>query len=152
MGPSSLLPSVLPNGLRIIRHAPAVDPSLPSGNGERERETERERDTSNNTGNPSFNHLRFRLDLPDLYSNRLGPPYARDEEGQPSYERESARRAARAVELTDSYNQMREHMRLTVPGDLMGFASTARRRGSMVDGLGDRERSLRLVYFMFSLI
>ncbi|KAI5809670.1 hypothetical protein DFH27DRAFT_155163 [Peziza echinospora] len=95
------------------------------------------------------------------YSHRMGPPFPREDE-RSSYERESSRlprhrmlNSSRTSEMMEGLNQIREQMRSigapvrpvdapsVRPVEVPDAASRRRaERGWMVDGLGDRDRSL----------
>ena len=121
---------------RSTRLTDGVDRSLPTP-----RDLDRDRDSAGS--------LRARFE--DVYTNRMGPPYHReDEQSQSSYERESSRLgpldSARpaGVPFLEAVNRAREHLRQSFP--VPDVTGPAHRRGSVVDGLGDRERSLRCIY------
>lgn len=159
-GQPYMLTSFAPNNVRVIRHSPAIEPSLlPERDREHERDSnqvdrEAERASSIAEESDSMNrNLGTQLSF-DVYSSRMGSLYGRDEEEQPSYVRESSRRFHRIPELMGG---TRERMRdlvsatPTIP-EAIGTGGSRRRGENMIDGLGDRERSLRLVIYMDPVI
>ncbi|KAF8474897.1 hypothetical protein BDZ91DRAFT_711963, partial [Kalaharituber pfeilii] len=144
-------------GVRVIRHAPASEPPFLLSR-DRERDGEHEGERNRDRG-PSRGHTRDRDESgagTGTASNKLLHPSILREEGPPSSsERETSRlpdvwgmrfsptTPAQRSELWDTINEVREQIReLTSVPDVSGTGSSGRRRGSAVNGLGDRERSL----------
>ena len=157
-----LLPPFVPNNVRVIRHSSATEPPLlPDRDREHERDSnqvdrEAERAPTTEESDSTSRNLRAQLSF-DVYSSRMGSLYGRDEEEQPSYVRESSRRFHRTSDLTGTFDSTRERMRdmasaaPTVP-EVMSAGEPRRRGENVIDGLGDRARSLRLVIYMDPVI
>lgn len=130
-------PSFLSPGLRVIRHTPATEPIIvPLQTPEQEMadfERMLERNRARYASPP--------ISRPAVSGEALWR-LSSDREEEDQRRTEDSRHLRRVALLMESMAEHMREMNTTVP-DVTGVSESGRRRGSLIDGLGDRERSLR---------